>query len=30
LRGVRYLNLEVALGHATRQKEMLDWVEWHL
>jgi hypothetical protein len=29
-RGFRYLNLEVAMGQATRQKEMLDWVEWHL
>jgi hypothetical protein len=29
-RGFRYVNLEVGLGQATRQKEMLDWVEWHL
>ncbi len=29
-RGFRYVNLEVALGQAARQKEMLDWVEWHL
>ena len=29
-RGVRYVNLEVGLGHAGRQKEMLDWVEWNL
>jgi hypothetical protein len=26
-RGVRYVNLEVALGDSARQKEMLDWVE---
>lgn len=30
LRGFRYVNLEVALGQATRQKEMLDWAEWNL
>lgn len=30
VRGFRYVNLEVALGQATRQKEMLDWLEWHL
>lgn len=30
LEGFRYVNLEVAAGQATRQKEMLDWVEWHL
>jgi hypothetical protein len=30
LRGVRYVNLEVALGNAERQKEMLDWMEWTL
>jgi hypothetical protein len=30
LQGFRYINLEVALGKATRQKEMLDWLEWHL
>ena len=29
-RGVRYVNLEVALGQVTRQKEMLDWMEWTL
>jgi hypothetical protein len=29
-RGVRYVNLEVGLGHAGRQKEMLDWIEWNL
>jgi hypothetical protein len=29
-RGVRYVNLEVGLGHAARQKEMLDWLEWNL
>lgn len=29
-RGVRYLNLEVALGHPDRQREMLDWVDWNL
>jgi hypothetical protein len=29
-RGVRYVNLEVGLGNATRQKEMLDWLEWVL
>jgi hypothetical protein len=27
-RGERYINLEVGLGHAARQKEMLDWLEW--
>ena len=27
LRGVRYINLEVHLGEAERQKEMLDWME---
>jgi len=30
LRGFRYLNLEVALGDAARQKEMLDWMEARL
>jgi hypothetical protein len=30
LRGVRYVNLEVAHGNAERQKEMLDWMEWTL
>ena len=30
LRGFRYVNLEVALGQAARQKEMLDWAEWNL
>ncbi len=29
-RGVRYVNLEVAHGHSSRQKEMLDWLEWNL
>lgn len=29
-RGVRYVNLEVGQGHAGRQKEMLDWIEWNL
>jgi hypothetical protein len=29
-RGARYINIEVALGHASRQKEMLDWLEWTL
>ena len=29
-RGVRYVNLEVALGQSSRQKEMLDWLEWNL
>jgi hypothetical protein len=29
-RNVRYVNLEVALGHSGRQKEMLDWLEWNL
>ena len=29
-RGVRYVNLEVAMGHSARQKEMLDWLEWNL
>jgi hypothetical protein len=26
-RGVRYVNLEVAIGESSRQKEMLDWME---
>jgi hypothetical protein len=29
-RGIRYVNLEVALGDAARQKEMLQWLERHL
>jgi hypothetical protein len=29
-RGVRYVNLEVALGQSGRQKEMLDWLERNL
>jgi hypothetical protein len=29
-RGARYVNLEVGMGHAGRQKEMLDWLEWSL
>lgn len=29
-REARYLNIEVGQGHAGRQKEMLDWVEWNL
>lgn len=29
-RGIRYVNLEVALGHSGRQKEMLDWLEYTL
>jgi hypothetical protein len=29
-RSVRYVNLEVGLGHSARQKEMLDWLEWNL
>jgi len=29
-RGVRYVNLEVALGNFSRQEEMLDWVDWVL
>jgi hypothetical protein len=28
--GIRYINLEVALGDAVRQREMLLWVERHL
>ena len=29
-RGVRYINLEVALGRREKQVEMLDWLEKHL
>ena len=29
-RNCRYVNLEVGRGHAGRQKEMLDWIEWNL
>ena len=29
-RHVRYINLEVGMGHSGRQKEMLDWLEWSL
>jgi hypothetical protein len=29
-RGVRYINLEVRLGQTSRQKEMLDWLEWNI
>jgi hypothetical protein len=29
-RAVRYVNVEVALGQSSRQKEMLDWLEWNL
>ena len=29
-RGVRYVNVEVGAGHAGRQQEMLDWLEWIL
>jgi hypothetical protein len=29
-RGIRYINLEVALGQSGRQKEMLDWLEWNV
>jgi hypothetical protein len=29
-RGIRYLNLEVELGKAEQQREMLDWVEANL
>jgi hypothetical protein len=29
-RGVRYVNLEVALGHPDRQREMLNWLDWNL
>jgi hypothetical protein len=26
----RYVNVEVGRGHAGRQKEMLDWIDWNL
>ena len=29
-RGVRYVNLEVGLGHADRQREMMRWLEWNV
>ena len=29
-RGTRYVNIEVAHGQSSRQKEMLDWIEWNL
>ncbi len=29
-RKLRYVNVEVALGHPGRQQEMLDWLEWIL
>lgn len=29
-RGVRYVNLEVRLGDAERQREMMRWLEWNL
>jgi len=29
-RGVRYVNLEVGLGHRDRQQEMLRWLEWNV
>jgi hypothetical protein len=29
-RGIRYVNVEVGLGHSGRQREMLDWLEWTL
>ena len=29
-RGVRYVNLEVGLGNADRQREMMRWLEWNL
>jgi hypothetical protein len=29
-RGVRYVNLEVRMGEAARQQQMLDWLEEHL
>ncbi len=28
--GVRYLNLETALGEVARQREMLEWADWRL
>lgn len=30
LRGIRYVNLEVAHGNSSRQAEMLNWLEWVL
>jgi hypothetical protein len=29
-RRVRYVNLEVGMGHEARQQEMLAWLEWYL
>jgi hypothetical protein len=29
-RGVRYVNLEVRLGDAERQRDMMRWLEWNL
>jgi hypothetical protein len=29
-RGLRYVNLEVGLGHPDRQREMMRWLEWNL
>ncbi|HYW47491.1 MAG TPA: hypothetical protein VE959_31775 [Bryobacteraceae bacterium] len=29
-RGIRYVNVEVAVGHGGRLQEMLDWLEWSL
>ena len=29
-RGWRYVNLEVLIGEAERQREMLNWLEWHV
>jgi hypothetical protein len=29
-RGVRYVNLEVELGNADRQQEMMRWLEWNV
>jgi hypothetical protein len=29
-RGVRYVNLEVGLGNADRQQEMMRWLEWNV
>ncbi len=29
-RDVRYVNVEVGMGHGGRQQEMLDWLEWSL
>jgi hypothetical protein len=28
-RDVRYVNLEVGLGHSNRQREMMRWLEWN-